>query len=248
MKLMHILFSILIVFFAILPSFGADKESELNIFNQGNTAFQNGDFATAKKHYEDLIAKGYGSAELYYNLGTTEHKLDNTYKAYAYLTKAYKLNPRDQDISHNLQKLVKDNNLPDPGIKDLNFFLTTVSLENWILVFLSALTFTSLPVAVLLSGLKTGLIKWSIIIAGSISIILVFPLGFSFYDTYYNKSAIVVETAPVRRGPGSRFPTNAEVIPGSIIKLKNFSENGYHQVALPDGKQGYIVNSAFVEF
>lgn len=241
---------LLIIFIALFSqstSFSKSSDSDFVLFTQGNSAFQNGDYTAAKKYYEDLLTKGYDSADLYYNLGTTEQKLENTYKAYAYLTKAYKLNPRDREISHNLQKLIEDYNLPDPGMSGFNSLITSLPFDNWLLLFISAITLTSLPVALRIAGVKTNLILWGIIIGGGVSILILIPLGISFYDTYINKSAIIVETTPVLSGPGSRFQNHAEITPGNIIKLKPFSENGYQQIILPDGKQGYVHNSTFVE-
>lgn len=52
--------------------------------------------------YQSIIDSGYQSPELYYNLANTYYKLQEIPTAILYYEKALKLNPNDENITHNL--------------------------------------------------------------------------------------------------------------------------------------------------
>lgn len=73
-----------------------------DIFEKGNTAYAEGNYASAKDAYEVLIFDDNLSAELFFNLGNTYFKLGENAKALLYYEKAKVLLPFDEDIQHNL--------------------------------------------------------------------------------------------------------------------------------------------------
>jgi|ERR1051326_2900955 tetratricopeptide (TPR) repeat protein len=73
------------------------------LLDSANTAYSKGNFAQAAEEYEKLIADGYISAELFYNLGNAYYKLDKLSKSILNYERAKKLSPNDDDINFNLK-------------------------------------------------------------------------------------------------------------------------------------------------
>ena len=72
-------------------------------YQQGNEAMQKGLPEEAVKAYESALATGYVSAELYYNLGNANFRLERLGKAILCYQRARLLSPADPDIQFNLE-------------------------------------------------------------------------------------------------------------------------------------------------
>ncbi len=102
--------SIYLLLFCLLAAVSAFAEDS-SALKAAEEAYQNGNFAKAIKEYEQLLADGYKSSDLHYNLGNAYYRARDLGRAVLHLEKAALLNPRDKDIRHNL-KVVKKN-IPD---------------------------------------------------------------------------------------------------------------------------------------
>lgn len=81
------------------------KTAEL--FEQGNKAYQAGDFATAKERYETLAKEGNGGLALSLNLGNTYYRLGQMGRARLWYERALEAAPRDDDARYN-RDIVRD--------------------------------------------------------------------------------------------------------------------------------------------
>ena len=72
------------------------------LFNEGNRLYQEGDFGGAAASYEAVLAGGFESAEVYYNLGNAHFRLGSVGRAVLNYERAARLNPRSEDIQANL--------------------------------------------------------------------------------------------------------------------------------------------------
>lgn len=73
-----------------------------SLLSAGNRLYQDRDYAAAAACYERIIANGYASAELYYNLGNAWYKQDQMANAIRFYEKALLLKPGNEDIRQNL--------------------------------------------------------------------------------------------------------------------------------------------------
>ncbi len=71
-------------------------------FEDANALYNNGKYAEAIDAYETILDSGEHSAELYFNLGNANYKLNNIAPSVYYFEKALQLNPNDEDIKNNL--------------------------------------------------------------------------------------------------------------------------------------------------
>lgn len=92
---------ILIALFSLVGI--ASAQSLDQYFEQGNKLYAEGNFKAAASQYQLLIDAGNASAKLYYNTGNAYYKQKMYAKAILNYERAFKLNPSDGDISHNLQ-------------------------------------------------------------------------------------------------------------------------------------------------
>lgn len=73
-----------------------------NQFLEANRLYAGGDYAGAAQAYEHMIQSGFGSGNLYYNLGNAYFKLSQKGRAMAAYERARKLIPQDEDLFANL--------------------------------------------------------------------------------------------------------------------------------------------------
>lgn len=93
----------------------ADNETaltEAQLWDKANTAYINSDFHTAIDVYNQILARGLGSAKLYYNLGNACFKDERLGEAILNYNRALRLAPGNDDIRYNLgvaEAMTKDN-------------------------------------------------------------------------------------------------------------------------------------------
>jgi len=71
-------------------------------FQEANTSYRTGDYAKAAAQYENLVQQNIHFSAIYYDLGNTYVRLGHLSKAILNFEKALRLDPRNNDIRHNL--------------------------------------------------------------------------------------------------------------------------------------------------
>jgi tetratricopeptide (TPR) repeat protein len=102
---------IILAFAGLLFSIQLMAASVNELAVKGNKAYSAGMFSQAISCYQDIINKGFASAELYYNLGNAYYKSNDLPSAILYYEKAKKLSPNNPDINFNLS--VANNKIAD---------------------------------------------------------------------------------------------------------------------------------------
>jgi len=72
-----------------------------SLVEQGNEAYNQGDYRKAIAFYEQTLSMGRHSAALYFNLGNAYYKLNDVAESVYYFEKAQQLNPKDENILVN---------------------------------------------------------------------------------------------------------------------------------------------------
>jgi len=93
---------LLLALFAVCgsPAFAQDPEA---VFREANQEYQSGNFAAAAEKYESLVANGFESGPLYYNLGNAAFKSGNIARAILNYERGLRLTPDEEDLVHNLE-------------------------------------------------------------------------------------------------------------------------------------------------
>lgn len=234
-----------ILLFAI--SLFANQGDEL--FRQANEAFQKKDFEKAAQLYGEVLAAGFRSPEVEYNLGNAHYRLGRLGPAILHYERALVLSPNDAETQHNLnlaRQQVKGDIEPLP-----EFFLT----GWWRQVRGSAGADTWGVVALLLWwGGFAGLTLWQLgktrrrkklgFLVGAICLIVsILPFSLAMSRAAYEqntKTAIVLEpVAPLRSAPDDASTQVKQIFEGTKVKLlENLS--GWWQVKLANGEVGWL--------
>lgn len=78
-------------------------ENAAELLLQANQAYEAGDFKRALARYRRLVEENGAGAAVAYNLGNTHYRLEDRGRAILWYERARRLDPRDEDIRHNLK-------------------------------------------------------------------------------------------------------------------------------------------------
>ena len=103
------------------------------LFEQGNTAYNEGDFSKAVSLYEQTLLTGKHSAALYFNLGNAYYRLNKVAESIYYYEKAKQLDPKNEDFKVNsafAQNMTIDSIEPLPESQLSQFQKALYALAN----------------------------------------------------------------------------------------------------------------------
>jgi tetratricopeptide (TPR) repeat protein len=86
----------------MMPAIVLAADPEITVA-KANKAYNEGFYANATELYKSLVAEGYESVDLYYNLGNSCFKQNDIPGAILYYEKAHKLDPGNEDVNFNLK-------------------------------------------------------------------------------------------------------------------------------------------------
>lgn len=107
------------------------------IFSEANSLYNDGKYAEAIDKYESILDTEQHSAELYFNLGNANYKLNNIAPSIYYYEKALLLAPNNKDLQNNLafaENMTIDaiDEVPKVGFSRLtNNLVNTFSMDTW---------------------------------------------------------------------------------------------------------------------
>ena len=96
LELKKVLFYISI--FVCQYNFGQDFNE---MFNKGNSAYNEGNFEKAISHYNNILKQGKHSSDLYFNMGNAYYRLNRVPESIFYYEKAKQLDPSSDKIKLN---------------------------------------------------------------------------------------------------------------------------------------------------
>ncbi len=146
----RIIVFLLILTFTHLP--GAIADESVDLIKQANHQYAEGFYDQALELYTKVLEKGLTSAELYYNIGNTNYKLNRIPQAIINYERARRLAPSDDNIAFNLQlaeSRITDRIQALPELFYMRWFKSLVTLmpaNSWAIlaIVILALAFTML--------------------------------------------------------------------------------------------------------
>ena len=106
-------------------------------FEEANALYNDNKYAEAIDKYESILDTEAHSAELYFNLGNANYKLNNIAPSIYYYEKALQLNPNDKVIKNNMayaQNMTIDaiDSVPEVGFsRIINNVVNTFQTDTW---------------------------------------------------------------------------------------------------------------------
>ncbi|HSN50395.1 MAG TPA: tetratricopeptide repeat protein, partial [Bacteroidales bacterium] len=204
------------LFFGLMLLFSVPgfTSGEKEFVARGNKAYTDGFYADAVVSYKKVIASGYESPELYYNLGNAYFKLNEFPNAILYYEKAMKLDPGNEDIDFNLRianSKIFDKIEPIPELFYKRWYSSLIglmSVDGWawmgIILFVASLVLGMLYFVT--SGLffrKTGFIGGISLMI--LALIFIFFAYDGFNRTRHDREAIIMNpTITVKSSPDEK--------------------------------------------
>lgn len=237
--------AMLILCFAALNLSASPEEQ----FNKANALYRSGDYKDAARSYESLIAGGYVSSALYYNLGNAYYKQNDIPKSILNYERALKLKPGDEDISFNLRLAnlsTVDKIEPLPKLFYEQWKDNLISLYNediWskfgIIALWIALLFAALYIFTNSTFLKkTGFFATVIFLVTGITILVI--AGIQHQRLTGNKSAIITETsAYIKSSPDDKSTNLFMLHAGTRIDIID-ELKGWKKIRIANGNVGWI--------
>lgn len=220
-----------------------------NLFEEANTAYNQGNYSEAIANYGQILENGYESAALYYNLGNAHYRENNVAPSIYYYEKALQLDPNDEDIRNNLafarEMLVDDiQETPATGFSALySEFTAYLDYNSWAWV---SVTFSVMfAIFFLIYYFSSG--SWLKRIFFTLSMVAVIVAVASFVFAYQQKQyvedsqfgIVFAEEAEVRNEPNLRSEEIFQLHEGTKVQvLETYQE--WIRFELANGIQGWM--------
>ena len=213
---------------------------------QAEDAYREGRFAAALAQYEELLQAYPNNPYLYYNIGNCYFKMGTKGLAVANYYRAFRLDPRDKDIRHNLNLALQNSGESFvtkgmPVVLHQAFFYFTLAE-------LKGLFFITLCLFCMIGSLCAFRRKWGFSLWASL-LLVCFCGAWYMGRAKLDAEPLAVVAAPVaelRSGPGKNFPASANVAQGHLVLLQDSRDNWQEVIIKSQGVTGWI-ESNFLE-
>lgn len=235
---------------------GLQAQTPKALIDSATNCYNKGRYEQAAEFYKQVLAKGYESADVYYNIGNASFKTNDLASAILYYEKAIKLAPGDEDIRFNLK--VANSRIADKidVVPDLFYEIWWKTLLNlfsgnawaWAGIVFLALGLAFFGVFVL-SGSYT-LRKVSFILSITMVVFMLFSTGFAWTSNNRQLShsyAIIFDPAVTVKSSPDDSSTDLFVLhEGTKVNVTD-KVNDWVKVRLANGNVGWILTKSVKE-
>jgi len=239
-----------LVIFTLVLALSVAASAQSSVAERATTAYQSGDYETARSLYESLVSSGVQNGAVYFNLGNTYYELGDLGHALLNYRRAHNLIPRDPDLGTNMA-LVRARRLDvqgdETGIVESLAVLTagvlTLTELGWIVFGIWTLWFALLSIAILSRRWREPL-RALLVVLGAVTFVGVLLLGSRLYVQSISPPAVVVGSEiHAMSGPGQDYLELFRLHEAAELRL--LETNGdWARIALPDGRQGWVPRQA----
>ena len=233
-------------------SIARDSTDVKSLWSGANADYEAGDWASAIEKYDAVLAAGYESDKLYYNLANAYYKSGSISRSILNYERALKLNPSFDDARNNLDMVAqltvdRIEKVPDFILKTWTEDIgRALSSDGWAVLFLSL--FASAAVSLLLSDfIRSRAARIVLFIAGIVLVILsLLSITASLErraDYMSEDSAIVVSAvSSVRSSPSDENTTSLFVLhEGTKVEILEYLGD-WSKIEIADGRQGWMAS------
>lgn len=245
----------LIIIAVVVSTLGMAQSN--NWFEEGNAAYNEGDYEQALALYGNIEESGLESAELYYNMGNTYYKMKKYPMSILYYEKALKLAPGDEDIRTNLEianlaVVDKINVLPQSFfVRWWNNAKSKLSADGWAWVSVAAFALLLLCLFAFLMSRRTGLRKTGFFAGLLLLLCLAFSVVFAV-ENYndqkrHDEAIIMTSTINVKSTPSDASIDLFVLHEGAKVRILD-NMNGWNKIRIADGSLGWLPEDSMIAF
>ncbi len=238
----------LVFIFIAFLSISTFAQSEKS-FEKGKELYKAGNFQEAISTWKKIVEGGEHSANLYFNLGNANYKLNNIGESVYYYEKALQLNPNDSDIKTNLAfaenaRIDAIEPLPQTVFKKwYNSISGIFTFNGWaILAIIFAFAFVALFLVYYFMASETRKrILFTLSIVSILFLVGSLAMAFTTFSDYKNNKPAIVFADKVTIKSEPNLGSNDAFVLHEGTKVQIISQDGdWFRIALTDGKDGWI--------
>ena len=227
---------------------------QVSVMEQANQLYSSASYLEAVVQYESVIASGYESASLYFNLGNAYFKLNDIPSAVLFYEKAHKLDPTDEDIKFNLK--LANSRIIDKMEPIPEFFLKSwwsdardiFSSNQWAKLGLSGFILGLISVIMFIISSSVFIRKiafWTAVLLISL-MSLSFLFSISSYREFSKQSSgiIFTPTVTVKSSPTENSVDIFVIHEGTKVTITDSVES-WSEVRLANGSVGWVKTDSF---
>ncbi len=223
------------------------------MWEEANTAYYAGDFASAAALYDSIEHSGMVRAKLYYNKAGALFKMGKIGESILYYNKAQRLAPSDGDIAHNLaiaSSYTRNRIEPVPEFflkQWMRDFSTIMSGNGW--AWLSIVLFAGVLAGGLLFLLPIGRRARKAGFYGGLVALFLLVFAFSFARNGYRETVqptggvVTNPSAAVKSSPDNSGKDLFLLYEGDKVKVLD-AMNGWSEIMVANGNRGWIRSAA----
>ena len=232
----------------LLVSFSSIAQNQ-NLFDQGKELYKNGKYQQAINAWMQILDKGEHSAELYFNLGNAQYKLNHIGPSVYYYENALQLSPNDSDIKNNLafaENARIDSIEPLPQTVFSKWYKSisgVFTFNGWAIL---AVAFSIFFVAFFLfyyfafSERRKRLLFVSSMFTG-ILLVASLTMAFLTYGDYSKKQPAIIFSSEIEVKTGPTMGSSVAFVLHEGTKVQILAQDGnWYRITLADGKDGWI--------
>ncbi len=229
----------LALFMMLFPALGFADTLD-HVFDQAQTAYDQGHYAEAALLYEGMLSNGVNNIEVHYNLADAQFKQGDLPHAIWHYRKAWYGAPRDPDILANLHFALNAAGAVEPSPSLPERVMANASQKEWLWIAGgSYLTICALMLLALwLRTVRPALLKLSLLPA----IILLVALGawWQWKQFRPHPEAVVVKSGTTALfAPMEGATAHYKIPQGALVRQNSTDSKGWVEVE-HDGKKGWI--------
>lgn len=223
----------------------ASEERAREVFVQGNSFFEQGDYAAATQSYERVLDLGLTSRELEYNLANAYLKAGVLGPAILHYRRALKIDHSYQSALSNLnyaRSLTQDVKPEEEGQSQLAW-VGSLRLGPATAAALLFLVFTSF---ILVGGLRLRVLREQFsatviqVVLGALVLLLAGATLFEWHQLEGRDEGVIMPAeVDVRSGPGDTYTVGFRLHEGTEVEILRRS-SGWQEVKVSDRLQGWI--------
>ena len=243
--------------FLIASGVMAQTESAKVWFNEGNAAYNEGNYEQALGKYSQVVDSGLESASLYFNMGNAYYKSKDYPHAILYYEKALKLDPGNEDVRTNLEianLAIVDKIDPIPQsflVRGWNNLKSLFSVDGWAWASVIAFGLLLSCLFLFLMARRTGWRKFGFFVGLLFALVLVLSLIFAiekYSDLKTQDEAIVMTpTVTVNSSPANPSVGLFVLHEGTKVRILDTTEEWY-KIKIADGSVGWLEKKDAIPF
>lgn len=219
------------------------------LWDEANTAYINANYHKAVEVYESILAQGFASSKLYYNLGNAYFKEGDLGKSILFYNRALRLNPGSEDIRYNLEVALsrtKDNIEAIPeffAVTWLRALRHTMGCTAWSILSLALLVLMLGLLLLYLLARRISLRKAGFYGTCAALLLCIATTWFAVLERreirQSDEAIVMVSSSSVKSSPDKASTDLFMLHEGTKVTLADRLD-GWCEIVIADGKKGWI--------